>query len=108
MWYRLAVFPLPPTCLLVTVNEARSYFASTITSSSYAPCIVYINFLYRFPLLCIRHPPQLIITVVVDMAVHWNARGQDVGQKSGSTCQKHIVTRCWKEEERTAATGNFP
>jgi hypothetical protein len=22
--------PLPPTCLLVTVNEARSYFASTI------------------------------------------------------------------------------
>jgi hypothetical protein len=24
--------PLPPTCLLVTVNEARSYFASTIIS----------------------------------------------------------------------------
>jgi hypothetical protein len=23
--------PLPPTCLLVTVNEARSYFASTIS-----------------------------------------------------------------------------
>jgi hypothetical protein len=22
--------PLPPTCLLVTVNEARSYFASTV------------------------------------------------------------------------------
>jgi hypothetical protein len=22
--------PLPPTCLLVTVNEARSYFASTL------------------------------------------------------------------------------
>jgi hypothetical protein len=22
--------PLPPTCLLVTVNEARNYFASTI------------------------------------------------------------------------------
>jgi hypothetical protein len=22
--------PLPPTCLLVTANEARSYFASTI------------------------------------------------------------------------------
>jgi hypothetical protein len=24
--------PLPPTCLFVTVNEARSYFASTIVS----------------------------------------------------------------------------
>jgi hypothetical protein len=22
--------PLPPTCLLLTVNEARSYFASTV------------------------------------------------------------------------------
>jgi hypothetical protein len=24
--------PLPPTCLLLTINEARSYFASTIPS----------------------------------------------------------------------------
>jgi hypothetical protein len=28
--------PLPPTCLLLTVNEARSYFASTILASSTA------------------------------------------------------------------------
>jgi hypothetical protein len=28
--YRLAVSPLPPTCILLTVNEARNYFASNI------------------------------------------------------------------------------
>jgi hypothetical protein len=28
--YRLSVSPLPPTCLVLTVSEARSYFESTI------------------------------------------------------------------------------
>jgi hypothetical protein len=28
--YRLSVSPLSPTCLLLTVSEARSYFVSTI------------------------------------------------------------------------------
>jgi hypothetical protein len=32
--------PLPPTCLLVTVNEARSYFASTILRVPHAALIL--------------------------------------------------------------------
>jgi hypothetical protein len=32
--------PLPLTCLLVTVNEARSYFASTVLSVSHAALIL--------------------------------------------------------------------
>jgi hypothetical protein len=31
--------PLPPTCLLLTVNEARSYFASTI-HTTFAPLLL--------------------------------------------------------------------
>jgi hypothetical protein len=33
MCYRLSASPMPPTCLLLTVSEARSYFASTVRFS---------------------------------------------------------------------------
>jgi hypothetical protein len=63
--------PLLPTCLLVTVNEARSYFASTKTSTnSFLPFLLSLILLvYNSTLFLQFSSPDLLIYKVFRLLV---------------------------------------
>jgi hypothetical protein len=57
--------PLPPTCLLITANEARSYFAYTILHGDCCTCLSRVRVLWQW-----LHPPLVANAGVCDCSIH--------------------------------------